>query len=49
MPLFNHKCKVCGYVEEFLVKGSDKPKKQCVKCASIDWEKLFTNRTSIWF
>ena len=49
MPLFNHKCMECGFIEEFLVNGSDKPDRQCPKCDSLNWEKMFTNRTSIAF
>ena len=49
MPLFNHKCKECGLIEEFLVKGPETPKKQCPKCDATNWERMFTSKANIAF
>lgn len=42
MPMFEYKCKKCGYVTEFLEKSSDKSKHICKKCGSLDMQKLFS-------
>ena len=39
MPIFEYKCKKCGAVFEFLVRGNS-PKPSCPKCKSKSLEKL---------
>lgn len=42
MPIFEYRCKKCGYKTEFLEKSSGKSKHSCEKCGSTDMEKLFS-------
>jgi len=42
MPIFEYKCKKCGYKTEFLEKSSIKNKHVCEKCGSSDMQKLFS-------
>lgn len=42
MPIFEYRCKKCGYKMEFLEKSSGKSTHSCEKCGSRDMEKLFS-------
>lgn len=42
MPIYEYKCQECGHVEEHLMKLSDPPPAQCVKCKGAKLEKLMS-------
>ena len=42
MPIFEYKCKKCGYKMEFLEKSNSKGKHICQKCGSSDMRKMFS-------
>lgn len=41
MPLFNFKCKNCGFVIEKFQSGEDEPEIVCSECGSEDFKKVF--------
>ncbi len=42
MPIFEYKCKKCGYITEFLEKSGGRNKHVCEKCGSSDVKKVFS-------
>jgi len=43
MPIFEYKCKKCGFVAELLERSGNKSKRVCEKCGSGAMEKLFSS------
>ncbi|MBN2182137.1 MAG: zinc ribbon domain-containing protein [Sedimentisphaerales bacterium] len=42
MPIYEYKCKDCGYVMEFLEKTGNAKKHKCQKCDSTNLQKLLS-------
>jgi len=43
MPIYEYKCKKCGYIFEQLQKISEKPLRTCPKCKKSGLAKLISN------
>jgi putative FmdB family regulatory protein len=42
MPLFEYRCKKCGYVNEFLESAASRKAHRCEKCDSTRLERIFS-------